>query len=499
MLDKFDTQREPVPQADKQERKLLEKKLGVLQQQIKALKIPVVVIFEGWGASGKGSTVSDLILNLDPRGFKVYSTQEANSLEKRRPELYRFWDKIPEYGYMSIFDRSWYMDISTAVLEEGVEPQLLARRTGDINTFERQLTDDGYVILKFFLHISKDEQQKRLEKLAGDSHTRWRVTERDWQRNENYSHYYKVFDNMLETTNTAYAPWYVLDANKRKGAVSQLYRIVIERLEDAIDKKQNPLRAESELKEVYIADRFLPLKPMPRLSEIDLDHSLTRERYKALLKEKQERLNLLHNRLYLRKKPVILVYEGWDAAGKGGNIKRVAAALDPRGYEVVTVAAPEKFELYRHYLWRFWRQLPKTGHISIFDRSWYGRVMVERLEGFCSHNQWMRAFNEINEFEAALHEWGAIVIKFWMHIDKDEQLARFTLRQNTPEKQYKITEEDWRNREKWDLYEEAVDDMIRYTSTDFAPWQIIESNDKCYARIKTLDIIIDKIEAAIGK
>lgn len=499
MLDKFDTQREPVPQADKQERKLLEKKLGVLQQQIKALKIPVVVIFEGWGASGKGSTVSDLILNLDPRGFKVYSTQEANSLEKRRPELYRFWDKIPEYGYMSIFDRSWYMDISTAVLEEGVEPQLLARRTRDINTFERQLTDDGYVILKFFLHISKDEQQKRLEKLAGDSHTRWRVTERDWQRNENYSRYYKVFDNMLETTNTAYAPWYVLDANKRKGAVSQLYRIVIERLEDAIDKKQNPLRAESELKEVYIADRFLPLKPMPRLSEIDLDHSLTRERYKALLKEKQERLNLLHNRLYLRKKPVILVYEGWDAAGKGGNIKRVAAALDPRGYEVVTVAAPEKFELYRHYLWRFWRQLPKTGHISIFDRSWYGRVMVERLEGFCSHNQWMRAFNEINEFEAALHEWGAIVIKFWMHIDKDEQLARFTLRQNTPEKQYKITEEDWRNREKWDLYGEAVDDMIRYTSTDFAPWQIIESNDKCYARIKTLDIIIDKIEAAIGK
>ena len=499
MLDKFDTHKEPVPQVDKEERKQLEKRLGVLQQQIKALKIPVVVIFEGWGASGKGSTVSDLILNLDPRGFKVYSTQEANPLEKRRPELYRFWDKVPEYGYMSIFDRSWYMDISTAVLEEGVEPSQLARRTADINTFERQLTDDGSVLLKFFLHISKDEQQKRLEKLAGDSHTRWRVTERDWQRNENYSRYYKAFDNMLETTNTSYAPWYVLDANKRKNAVFQLYRIVIERLEDAIDKKQNPLRAESELKEVFIDDRFLPLKTMPRLREIDLDRSITRERYKALLKEKQERLNLLHNRLYLRKKPVILVYEGWDAAGKGGNIKRVAAALDPRGYEVVTIAAPEKFELYRHYLWRFWRQLPKTGHISIFDRSWYGRVMVERLEGFCSHNQWMRAFNEINEFEAALHDWGAIVIKFWMHIDKDEQLARFTLRQNTPEKQYKITEEDWRNREKWDLYEEAVDDMIRYTSTEFAPWHIIESNDKCYARIKTLDIIISKIEAAIGK
>lgn len=301
MLDKFDTHKEPVPQVDKEERKQLEKKLGVLQQQIKALKIPVVVIFEGWGASGKGSTVSDLILNLDPRGFKVYSTQEANSLEKRRPELYRFWDKVPEYGYMSIFDRSWYMDISTAVLEEGVDPDLLARRTADINTFERQLTDDGYVILKFFLHISKDEQQKRLEKLAGDSHTRWRVTERDWQRNENYSRYYKVFDNMLETTNTSYAPWYVLDANKRKNAVAQLYHIVIERLEDAIDRRQNPLRAESELKEVYIDDRFLPLKPMPKLSEIDLDRSLTRERYKSLLKEKQERLNLLHNRLYLRK------------------------------------------------------------------------------------------------------------------------------------------------------------------------------------------------------
>ena len=499
MLDQIDVNKTVDKETYRAARENLGAELGKLQRELKEEKIPVMIVFDGLDAAGKGLQINRMIQALDPRGYEVYAAREATEDEVMRPFLWRYWTKTPEAGKIAIYDRSWYHRVNVERFEDEPGQRELAEAFKDINSFERQLTDDGYVILKFFLHISKDEQQKRLEKLAGDSHTRWRVTERDWQRNENYSRYYKVFDNMLETTNTSYAPWYVLDANKRKNAVAQLYHIVIERLEDAIDRRQNPLRAESELKEVYIDDRFLPLKPMPKLSEIDLDRSLTRERYKSLLKEKQERLNLLHNRLYLRKKPVILVYEGWDAAGKGGNIKRVAAALDPRGYEVVTVAAPEKFELYRHYLWRFWRQLPKTGHISIFDRSWYGRVMVERLEGFCSHNQWMRAFNEINEFEAALHEWGAIVIKFWMHIDKDEQLARFTLRQNTPEKQYKITEEDWRNREKWDLYEEAVDDMIRYTSTEFAPWHIIESNDKCYARIKTLEIIINNIEAAIGK
>jgi polyphosphate kinase 2 (PPK2 family) len=212
------------------------------------------------------------------------------------------------------------------------------------------------------------------------------------------------------------------------------------------------------------------------------------------LKKCQKRLRELHNELYRKKVPVIIAYEGWDAAGKGGNIKRIAAALDPRGYEVHPIASPLPHEKARHYLWRFWTRLPKAGHIAIFDRTWYGRVMVERLEGFCSENDWQRAYNEINEFEKELYDWGAVVIKFWVQIDKDTQLERFTLRQNTPEKQWKITDEDWRNREKWDLYEEAIDEMMQKTNTEFAPWYVLESNDKKYARIKALKTVIKEIE-----
>ena len=211
----------------------------------------------------------------------------------------------------------------------------------------------------------------------------------------------------------------------------------------------------------------------------------------------QNRLSHLHNQLYKKKIPVVIVYEGWDAAGKGGNIKRLTAALDPRGYEVIPIASPKPFEKDRHFLWRFWTRLPKTGHIAIFDRSWYGRVMVERLEGFCSENDWQRAYNEINEFEKELADWGAVVIKFWVQIDKDTQLARFTERQNTPGKQWKITDEDWRNREKWDLYEGAVDEMLHKTSTTYPPWYILESTDKRYARIKALKIVIEQLEKAL--
>lgn len=198
--------------------------------------------------------------------------------------------------------------------------------------------------------------------------------------------------------------------------------------------------------------------------------------------------------LYRRRIPLIIVYEGWDAAGKGGNIKRLTDGLDPRGYEVIPVAAPSPPELYRHYLWRFWNSLPKSGHIAIYDRSWYGRVMVERIEKFCSEEQWKRAFDEINHFELSLSEWGAVIIKFWLHIDRDEQLVRFNERMNNEEKRWKITDEDWRNREKWDLYEEAVDDMLIHTHTENAPWVVIESNDKKHARVKVLNTVIKRIE-----
>ena len=242
-----------------------------------------------------------------------------------------------------------------------------------------------------------------------------------------------------------------------------------------------------------------PLKPIPKLSEVSLDKELSDEEYERLLDMYQKRLGELHNELYRKKVPVIIAYEGWDAAGKGGNIRRIAEALDPRGYEVHPIASPEPHEKARHYLWRFWNRLPKTGHIAIFDRTWYGRVMVERLEGFCSTNDWQRAYVEINEFEKELTDWGAIIVKFWVQIDKDTQLERFKDRENTPEKRWKITEEDWRNREKWDSYEVAVNEMLQKTNTAYAPWHILESNDKKYARIKALKTVIEAIEDKLEK
>ena len=338
--------------------------------------------------------------------------------------------------------------------------------------------------------------KKRFQHLEDSPITAWRVTKDDWKHHKNYNRYLEAFDQMLTRTNTPYAPWRVMESEDRRWAAVRASETIIQQMEQALAKRQNSLPAP--LAPIDAPEKFQLVEVSP-LGAVEPARDFDESLYKETLKQLQKQLRRLHNKLYLRKIPVVIVYEGWDAAGKGGNIKRVTAALDPRGYEVVPIAAPTPDELRHHYLWRFWNQLPKTGHIAIFDRSWYGRVMVERIEGFCSENDWRRAYTEMNEFERTLTQWGAVVIKFWLHIDQEEQLRRFTLRQQTPEKQWKITDEDWRNREKWPQYEVAVNDMLRYTSTDFAPWHIIESNNKKFARIKALKIIIRALEERMRK
>ena len=292
----------------------------------------------------------------------------------------------------------------------------------------------------------------------------------------------------MNQTNPAYAPWYVIDATNKKLAQLQVLETLMSCIQNRLDHEK---------KDALIIDNIYPLRETINLNECDLSLTIDEETYRKELKKCRKKLRKLHNIIYRKKIPVIIAYEGWDAAGKGGNIKRVTSGLDPRGYTVYPIAAPDKSEINRHYLWRFYKRLPKDGHVAIYDRTWYGRVMVERLEGFCSENDWQRAYNEMNEFEKELSDWGAVVIKFWVQIDKDTQLARFTERQNTPEKQWKITDEDWRNREKWDLYENAVTEMLQKTNTEFAPWFVLESNDKKYARIKAMKIVIDEIEKKI--
>ncbi|MCC6095611.1 MAG: polyphosphate:AMP phosphotransferase [Eubacterium sp.] len=475
----------------KEELKAARAQLAGYQMKIKDAKLPVMVIFEGWGAAGKGSVIGKAIHDIDPRFFKVKNFSAPTEEEKRYPFLYRYLLEIPEAGKFTFFDTYWMEEVTKGVLSGDISEKEYKQRINSINTTERSLHDNGYLILKFFFQIGKKEQKKRLEALEADKDTSWRVNEADHEENKHYEQFLDVYDRFLEDTNRSVAPWYIIDAKDKKWAELQVLRFLNQGIDTAL---KNQALASPILQNIF------PLKQMPKLNEITLsDKTMTEEDYRVELEALQKELNHLHYELYRKKIPVIIAYEGWDAAGKGGNIKRIAGALDPRGYEVHPIASPEPHEKARHFLWRFWTRLPKTGHIAIFDRTWYGRVMVERLEGFCSENDWQRAYNEINEFEKELTDWGAVVIKFWVQIDNKTQLERFTERQNTPEKQWKITDEDWRNRDKWDLYEGAVNEMIQKTSTTFAPWHILESNDKKYARIKALRIVIREIREACDR
>lgn len=465
-------------------------KLTALQMQIKEHGLPVLVLFEGWGTAGKGSVLGKVIKNIDPRFFKVATMDVPTEEERRKPFLYRYFVKIPEKGKFVFLDSGWMDEIVKECLHDNPGEKEYKKKIESVKRFERQLTDNGYLVLKFFFQISQKEQKKRIDILKEDKNTKWRVSENDDWQNKHYDKCLHVFDRYLNDTNAPADPWYLIDAKNKKWAELQVLETMISGIETAL--KNSNLA-------VPLLQNVFPLEKIPRLSEIPLDKEIEEEEYRKELKELQEKLSRLHNKLYRQKIPVIIAYEGWDAAGKGGNIKRITGALDPRGFEVHPIASPEPHEKARHYLWRFWNRLPKTGHIAIFDRTWYGRVMVERLEGFCNENEWQRAYNEINEFEKELSDWGAVIIKFWVQIDKDTQLARFTDRQNTPEKQWKITDEDWRNRKKWDLYEVAVDEMLQKTNTTYAPWHVLESNDKKYARIKALKIVIHAIEKALEK
>ncbi len=473
--------------ARKGEIKRLRETLVGQQQAIREAKLPVVVLLEGWDCAGKGALIRELICEMDPRFFSVKNFGRTPESEERYPFLKKFFDVLPENGKFLFMDTGWMEDTVGKYLRREIPREEYQRRVESCNTLERQLRDNGYVVVKLFLHISRDEQLQRITALRENRDTQWRVSGDDlWQQQE-YDRFLKTYDSFMEETEK-YAPWTVLDGESRRKALFDALGAIT----GAVDRAIKAGRYDGKP-----SDRKFPLLGRPSQKDADLSASIGEEEYKAELERLQKKLAKLHNQIYRKKIPVVICYEGWDAAGKGGNIRRLAYPLDPRGFDVIPIASPTPSELARHYLWRFWTKLPRSGHVAIFDRTWYGRVMVERIEGFCSDNAWKRAYGEINEFEKELTDWGTVVLKFWIHIDPDTQLERFQARQNTPEKQWKITDEDWRNRDKWPQYEEAVEDMLQKTSTAYAPWYIIESVDKKYARIRTLQIVTDALEKAV--
>jgi polyphosphate:AMP phosphotransferase len=460
-------------------------RLCVLQREFVDKKIPVIIVFEGMGAAGKGTQINRLIQAMDPRGFEVYTSNRATEEEERRPFLWRYWVKTPAKGRIAIFDRSWYRSVQADRFDKKKKKKQLDFNYEDINSFEKQLTDDGTVIIKLFLYIDKKEQEKRFKKLESSEETAWRVTKEDWERNKGFEEYLKINEEMIEATDTEYAPWTLIPTFQRRSAALKIIQKVCGQMEEALVEKSEsaPTQEAGNIEDI--------------LGGIDLSKRLEREEYDKELDRLQKRMEKLHSELYRRGIPVVLGFEGWDAGGKGGAIKRLTSPMDPRGYRVNPTAAPNDIEKAHHYLWRFWEHMPKAGHIAIFDRTWYGRVMVERIEGFCSVADWSRAYREINEMEKHLVNFGAVVLKFWLHIDKDVQEQRFKERETTPGKEWKITDEDWRNREKWDVYKDAVNEMLVRTSTEEAPWIVVEGNDKYYARIKVLRTVIKAIEARL--
>ncbi len=465
----------------------LDLRLAELQRQAREAGIPILVVFEGWDAAGKGVVLGRLLEALDPRGYKVHHVASPNEDERMHPAPWRFWNRIPARGLMAFFNRSWYHHLLDDLAEGKVHGMALTAAFERIRVFERHLADDGMIILKFFLHISKKEQAKRFDKLEKDKVFSWRVGKTERRRHKHFDDYVRAVDDVLEETSVPEAPWVVIPATDERYSIVR----VAETLADAIEKALAQ-RAECAPETI----EFAPRQTNP-LDAVDTSVTLPRAEYQERLPKLQAELRRLQYLCYMRRRPVIIVYEGWDASGKGGNIKRLLRKLDPRGFEVIPFAAPQGEEKTHHYLWRFWRVLPKAGHFALFDRSWYGRVLVERVEGFATPQEWQRAYSEINEFEQQLADSGAVIVKFWMHVSKDEQLRRFQDRQNTPHKQWKITDEDWRNREKWDHYWEAVSDMLDRTSTAHAPWTIIEGNDKCHARVKALETVVNTIKKQV--
>lgn len=478
MLNKVDLDKELSRTEFKDKYDKLEKELIHLQREVLEVGMPVVIAFEGWSSSGKGTLINELSFPMDPRGFKVVEGRLEND---EISYLVPYWKNSPSRGFMSIFDRSWYRAGIDDIFKTGETKKKYIR---DAINFEQHLINSDTLIIKFFLHISQKEQRSRLKELTSNDSTSWRVTEADFIQNIHYDKFRDACNYVIEKTNGV-NPWVIIEAEDRLFAKYKVLATVVDTIKKALKKFPTSSAEVINLK---------PLEEKDPFKKVDLSKNLTPDEYKAQFAEATADLKELGYDLFRQKVPIVMLYEGWDAAGKGGSIRRLTQFFDPRNYNVVPVAAPTKVELSHNYMWRFWTELPKKGGITIFDRSWYGRVLVERVEGFCRPDDWKRAYDEINEIEKHLVDQGVIFIKFWLEISQDEQLRRFERRMKIPHKKWKITEEDWRNREKWDNYKPAVDEMLLRTNTEWAPWTIIEGNNKHFARVKTIKTVRDSLK-----
>ena len=491
-----------VSKKDFKERSIeLRQKLLRAQDELReSAAFPVFVVFAGVDGAGKGETVNILNKWMDPRWITTCAFDEPSDEARERPPAWRYWMQYPAAGRIGMFLRAWYSHPILARVEGGSKGEFESQLEA-IAATEKALAADGALIIKFWMHLGKNQQKKRFKELESDPHQRWRVTKQDWKNWERYHDFVDAAERTISLTSLPKAPWHIVEGENPEYRSLHVGELLLEAIQRRLDKvKRAEALAEPLAPEELGAEpgADCPDKRVTVLSALDMSRELEKSGYQDQLAEYQAQLNKLGRKAQAKGVATMLVFEGWDAAGKGGAIRRIASALDARWYAVYPIAAPTDEEKAHHYLWRFWRHVPRAGHMAIFDRSWYGRVLVERVEGFASPERWRAAYSEINAFEEQLVQGSIVLAKFWVHITPEEQERRFGERQETPYKRWKLTAEDWRNRAQWDKYEQAVHEMVERTSTHEAPWTLVEGNDKRYARVKIIKTVCERLEKAIA-
>jgi polyphosphate:AMP phosphotransferase len=486
---------------DKQEATLRADLLDAQYDLIADKSFPVIVLVNGVEGAGKGETVNLFNEWMDPRHIKSHAFGLPTDEERQLPTMYRFWRALPPKGTIGIFFGNWYTHPIVGRAEKDMSGAELTAEIERIRRFERMLIDEGALLVKFWFHLTKKAQKKRFDHLEASKLTRWRVTKEDWRIHERYGAYRAVSERVLRDTSSGDAPWIVIDGSDANYRSLAAGKTLLSAMRDRLDANK-ALKSNGHRKNGASVHHgsalFKSLDTARILRDLPFTERLAKAKYEKRVVKDQGSLAKLSRSPKMADRSVVIVFEGMDAAGKGGTVRRITQALDARRYAVIPIAAPTEEERAQPYLWRFWRRLPRRGQFVLFDRSWYGRVLVERVEGFATPKAWQRAYGEINDFEEQLKESGIIVVKLWLAISKDEQMRRFKEREKTRFKQFKITDEDWRNRKKWDDYLVAASDMIDRTSTTMAPWTILESNDKHLARVRAIEAVCERIEASFG-
>jgi polyphosphate:AMP phosphotransferase len=469
---------------------ILHTKLLEAQRQLRKTNTPVIVIVSGVEGAGKGEVVNRLNEWLDARGITTVAFWDESDEESERPRYWRFWRQLPPRGTIGIFFGSWYTKPVIDHVFGAIDQPEYERQLRRIAEFEELLTIDGALIIKFWFHLSKKDQKKQLKKEA-------KLLKKDIKGSlmkkfaKRYQEFAESSEHAIRMTDQGIAPWHLVEAVDKRYRDITVGRILLNAIEKRLERKNQTVKTV----DVVMDKPEAGSKTI--LDHVDLTKTVSKEEYQEKLEKYQRKLYQLAWRAREQKRSTIIMFEGWDAAGKGGAIRRITAAMDARLYKVISIASPTDEEKAQHYLWRFWRHVPRAGYVTIYDRSWYGRVLVERVEKFAKEDEWKRAYHEINDFEEQLSEHGIIIAKYWVHLGADEQLRRFKEREKTAWKKHKITEEDWRNREKWNDYNAAVNDMVTRTSTEYAPWTLVPGNDKLYARVDILKTLCKRMEQAL--